>query len=84
LRGALIGELDGLACVSLRYGLQLRGRLEPGFAASGDVVAVIRPEHLAPGPPAHNANALRGVVRDVVYRGSCPLRGDCLIMPEQA
>jgi spermidine/putrescine transport system ATP-binding protein len=73
LRGRLDGVADGKAGIVLGDGVRLRARRRPDGPADGEVLVMIRPEHvvLGGGDGADGAaNELRGVVKEVVYLGS--------------
>jgi spermidine/putrescine ABC transporter ATP-binding subunit len=73
LRGELANGLEAgreLASVTLRDGAVLRVRLNPSGPTAGEVLVMVRPEHLVLGGDEGAANALRAAIREVVYLGS--------------
>jgi spermidine/putrescine ABC transporter ATP-binding subunit len=73
LRGQLSNGLESsgeLASVSLRDGAALRVRRTMAEPSSGEVLVMIRPEHLILGSGDGAANALRAAIKEVVYLGS--------------
>jgi spermidine/putrescine transport system ATP-binding protein len=73
LRGELANGLEAgreLASVTLRDGAVLRARLNPSGPTAGEVLVMVRPEHVVLGGDEGAANALRAAIREVVYLGS--------------
>ena len=73
LRGRLDGVEDGRASIVLPDGARLRARRRPGGPTDGEVLVMVRPEHLALGGrngTDGRANELRALVKEVVYLGS--------------
>jgi spermidine/putrescine ABC transporter ATP-binding subunit len=73
LHGRLTGVDGDTAGVRLADGTDVRVRRRPDGPSGGDVLVMIRPEHLALGgasATAGGANQLRALVKQVIYLGS--------------
>jgi spermidine/putrescine ABC transporter ATP-binding subunit len=70
LRGCITASEDGTACFALRDGTRVRARRRPDGPTDGEVLVMIRPEHLLLGPGDGAANELRASIKEVVYLGS--------------
>jgi spermidine/putrescine transport system ATP-binding protein len=70
LRGQLGNGADAAARVTLRDGAPIRARRRPTGPSGGEVLVMIRPEHLALGLGDGEANELRAAIKEVVYLGS--------------
>ncbi len=73
LRGRLDGVEEETANIVLADGVQLRARRRPDGPTDGEVLVMVRPEHLALGGgngTDGRANELRALVKEVVYLGS--------------
>ena len=73
LRGQLGNGLDSggeLASVTLRDGATIRVRRNPTGPSGGEVLVMVRPEHLVLGVGEGEMNALPAAIREVVYLGS--------------
>jgi ABC-type Fe3+/spermidine/putrescine transport system ATPase subunit len=56
--------------VTLRDGATIRARRRPTAPTDGEVLVMVRPEHLVIGGGDVEANELRGAIKEVVYLGS--------------
>jgi ABC-type Fe3+/spermidine/putrescine transport system ATPase subunit len=61
---------DGLTPVTLRDGAAIRARRRPTAPTDGEVLVMVRPEHLMIGGGDGEANELRAAIKEVVYLGS--------------
>ena len=71
LRGRLDTAADELAQIALRDGSTIRARRRPDGPSDGEVLVMVRPEHVAvERDGAGGSNELRATIREVVYLGS--------------
>ena len=71
LRGRLGSVTDGTAQIALRDGSTIRARRRPDGPSNGEVLVMVRPEHVAvERDGAGGKNELRATIREVVYLGT--------------